>query len=105
MMVEHDKSLLLYLDEIGIQASTGSACTSTTLDPSHVIRALGCPYEVAHGSMRFTLGKATSEDDIDYVIKHLPKIVDHLRHASPVRVDMDEVAKAIKNAPRQIIEL
>ena len=99
------EAMLLYLDEIGIQASTGSACTSTTLDPSHVIRALGCPYEVAHGSMRFTLGKATSEDDIDYVIKHLPKIVDHLRHASPVRVDMDEVAKAIKNAPRQIIEL
>lgn len=99
------EAMLLYLDEIGIQASTGSACTSTTLDPSHVIRALGCPYEVAHGSMRFTLGKHTTADDIKYVIKHLPKIIDHLRHASPVIVDMSEVAKAIKNAPRKITQL
>jgi cysteine desulfurase len=99
------EAMLLYLDEIGIQASTGSACTSTTLDPSHVIRALGCPYEVAHGSMRFTLGKYTRESDIKYVIKHFPKIIKHLRSASPVIVDMKEVARAIKDAPRKIIEL
>lgn len=99
------EAMLLYLDEVGIQASTGSACTSTTLDPSHVIRALGCPYEAAHGSMRFSLGKDTSTSDIKYLMKELPKIVDHLRKASPVRVDMTEVTKAIKNAPRKISEL
>lgn len=99
------EAMLLYLDEIGVQASTGSACTSTTLDPSHVIRALGCPYEVAHGSMRFTMGKSTTMEDLKYLAKELPKIVDHLRHASPVVVNMDEVNKAIKNAPRQITEL
>ena len=99
------EAMLLYLDEVGIQASTGSACTSTTLDPSHVIRALGCPYEVAHGSMRFTLGKYTTATDIKYVLKHLPEIVKHLRAASPVIVDMKEVAKAIKNAPREIESL
>ena len=96
------EAMLLYLDEVGIQASTGSACTSTTLDPSHVIRALGCPYEVAHGSMRFTLGKYTTATDIKYVLKHLPEIVKHLRAASPVIVDMKEVDRAIKNAPRKI---
>ncbi|MBT4209413.1 MAG: aminotransferase class V-fold PLP-dependent enzyme [Candidatus Komeilibacteria bacterium] len=96
------EAMLLYLDEIGIQASTGSACTSTTLDPSHVIRALGCPYEVAHGSMRFTLGKYTKATDIKYVLKHLPDIIKHLRAASPVIVDMKEVDRAIKNAPRKI---
>ncbi|MFA6307337.1 MAG: aminotransferase class V-fold PLP-dependent enzyme [Patescibacteria group bacterium] len=99
------EAMLLYLDEIGIQASTGSACTSTTLDPSHVIRALGCPYEVAHGSMRFTLGKYTTAEDVKYVITNLPKIIEHLRSASPVIVNMDEVAKAIKNAPRATITL
>ena len=99
------EAMLLYLDEVGIQASTGSACTSTTLDPSHVIRALGCPYEVAHGSMRFTLGKYTTATDIQYVLKQLPEIVKHLRAASPVIVDMKEVAKAIKNAPREIESL
>lgn len=99
------EAMLLYLDEVGIQASTGSACTSTTLDPSHVITALGRPYEAAHGSMRFTLGKYTTMEDLKYLMKELPKVVDHLRHASPVIVDMDEVDKAVKNAPREITKL
>lgn len=99
------EAMLLYLDEVGIQASTGSACTSTTLDPSHVIRALGCPYEAAHGSMRFTLGKSTTKKDLQYLVKQLKPIVEHLRKASPVRVDMDEVAKAVKDAPRKIERL
>lgn len=99
------EAMLLYLDEIDVQASTGSACTSTTLEPSHVIRALGCPYEVAHGSMRFTLGKSTSRDDLKYLMQHLPKIVEHLRQASPVRIDINEVNRAIVNAPRQVISL
>ncbi|HJN85206.1 MAG TPA: aminotransferase class V-fold PLP-dependent enzyme [Patescibacteria group bacterium] len=81
------EALLLYLDAKGIYASTGSACTSASLDPSHVIIALGMPFEVAHGSMRFTLGRNTAEADIDYVIKELPPLVEKLRAISPVRVD------------------
>lgn len=81
------EALLLYLDASGIYASTGSACTSASLDPSHVILALGFPYEVAHGSMRFSLGHSTTEEDIDYVLKTLPPLVQTLRSISPVSVD------------------
>ncbi len=81
------EALLLYLDASGISASTGSACTSASLDPSHVILALGLPYEVAHGSLRFSLGHQTTEEDIDYVIQTLPPLVAKLRSLSPVRVD------------------
>jgi cysteine desulfurase len=99
------EALLLYLDEAGIQASTGSACTSTTLEPSHVIRALGRPYEAAHGSLRFTLGKHTTKKDLEYLIEKLAIIVDKLRKASPVIVDMAELERAIKEAPKKIINL
>ena len=81
------EALILYLDSKGIYVSTGSACTSASLDPSHVILALGMPYEVAHGSIRFTLGRSTTEEDIDYVIEVLPPLVKRLRSISPVRVD------------------
>jgi cysteine desulfurase len=81
------EALLLYLDAEGIFASTGSACTSASLDPSHVILALGFPYEVAHGSIRFTLGRETTEADIDRVLDVLPPLVKKLRAISPVRVD------------------
>lgn len=81
------EALLLYLDAAGIYASTGSACTSASLDPSHVILALGMPFEVAHGSMRFTLGRATTEEDITYVTAQLPALVERLRAISPVHVD------------------
>lgn len=81
------EALLLYLDAAGIEASTGSACTSAALEPSHVILALGLPYEVAHGSLRFTLGRATTQDDVDYVLETLPPLVAKLRAISPVRVD------------------
>jgi len=80
------EALLLHLDSLGIYASTGSACASTSLDPSHVIMALGVPYEVAHGSLRFTLGRDTTQEDIDYILKVLPPIVEKLRQISPVRV-------------------
>jgi len=99
------EALLLYLDEAGIQASTGSACTSNTLEPSHVIRALGCPYEVAHGSLRFTLGKYTSKKDLDYLMSKLPKIVETLRLVSPVKVDMTEVENSVSQAERKTIKL
>ncbi len=81
------EALILYLDAQGVFASTGSACTSASLDPSHVILALGMPYEVAHGSIRFTLGRSTTQEDIEYVIQILPPLVEKLRSISPVRVD------------------
>lgn len=81
------EALLLYMDSKGIAASTGSACTSASLDPSHVITGLGLPYEVAHGSVRFSLGRETTKKDLDYVIKELPPLVEKLRAISPVKVD------------------
>jgi len=80
------EALMLYLDAEGIYCSTGSACTSASLDPSHVIMALGLPSEVAHGSMRFTLGRSTTEADIDYLLKVLPPLVEKLRKISPVKI-------------------
>ena len=84
------EALLLYLDSYNIAMSTGSACTSTSLDPSHVILAIGRPYEYAHGSMRFTLGKSTTKQDIDYVMKVLPGIVAELRRISPVNLNPEK---------------
>lgn len=81
------EALILYLDAAGVYASTGSACTSTTLDPSHVILSLGLPYEVAHGSVRFSLGHGTAKEDVDYLLETLPPLVEKLRAISPVRVD------------------
>lgn len=81
------EALLLYLDAAGIAAATGSACTSASLDPSHVILALGVPYEVAHGSIRFSLGRDTTQDQIDYVIETLPPLVEKLRKISAIEVD------------------
>ena len=78
------EAMLLRLDMAGVAASSGSACTSGSLDPSHVILALGESYERAHGSIRFTLGKDTTKKDIDYVLDVLPKIVEDLRAISPV---------------------
>ncbi len=84
------ESLLLLLDDAGVCASSGSACTSGSLDPSHVLLAIGRPHEVAHGSLRLTLSKYTTEDEINYVIKKVPEIVDYLRKMSPV---WDELQK------------
>lgn len=84
------EAVVLYLDAKGIYMSTGSACTSTTLDPSHVILALGRPYEHAHGSLRFTLGKRTTKEDLDYVMEVLPGVVEKLRKISPVRMEVDQ---------------
>ncbi len=78
------ESLLLNLDLEGIAASTGSACSSSSLEPSHVLLALGLSHELAHGSLRLTLGRYTKEEDIDYVLEILPKIVSKLRSMSPL---------------------
>jgi len=80
------EALLLYLDEYGIMCSTGSACTSESLEPSHVLRSMGLPYEYAHGSLRFSFGHPNSKQDVDYLMKYLPVIVKTLREISPVRL-------------------
>jgi cysteine desulfurase len=77
------EALLLMLDEMGICSSTGSACSSGSLEPSHVLRAIGLPPEIAQGSLRLTLGDANSEEDVDYVLKILPETVGKLRAMSP----------------------
>ncbi len=78
------ESLLLLLDAKGIAASSGSACTSGSLDPSHVLLALGRPHEVAHGSLRLSLSAYNTETDIDYILSVVPGVVDYLREMSPV---------------------
>lgn len=78
------ESILLNLDFVGVAASSGSACTSGSLEPSHVLTAMGFPHEVAHGSLRLTLGKENSDEDVDYVLDALPRIVEKLRRMSPL---------------------
>lgn len=78
------ESLLLYLDLQGVSASSGSACTSGSLDPSHVLLAIGLPHEVAHGSLRLSLCEANTEEEIDYIIECVPPIIERLRSMSPL---------------------
>lgn len=78
------ESLLLMLDMKGISASSGSACTSGSLDPSHVLLAIGLKHEVAHGSLRLSLSENTTEEDVDYILEVLPPIIDRLRDMSPL---------------------
>jgi cysteine desulfurase len=81
------ESTLLLLDDLDICASSGSACTSGALDPSHVLLAIGLPHEIAHGSLRLTLGDATTEEEVDYVLQSVPGIVSRLREMSPLWED------------------
>jgi len=78
------ESMLLWLDDEGICASTGSACTSGSLEPSHVLLATGLPVEISHGSLRLTLGDINTEQDVDFVLEVLPKVVSRLREMSPL---------------------
>ena len=78
------ESLLLLLDRKGIAASSGSACTSGSLDPSHVLLAIGLPHAIAHGSLRLSLGAENTEADVDYILKEVPQVVAYLRELSPV---------------------
>ncbi len=77
------EAILLMLNQLGIAASSGSACTSGSLEPSHVMRAMGIPYTAAHGSVRFSLSRYTREREIDYVIEKLPPVIERLRSLSP----------------------
>lgn len=79
------ESIVLKLDQKGIEASTGSACSSPTLEPSHVLIAMGLKPELAHGSLRLSLGRQTSEEDIDYALEVLPQVIKELREVSPFK--------------------
>ena len=82
------ESLLLLLDDKGIQASSGSACTSGSLDPSHVLLAIGRVHDVAHGSLRLTINEETTDEDVEYIIKSVKEVVEYLRSFSPIWRDL-----------------
>jgi len=82
------EAMLLQLDNQGIAVSTGSACSSGSLEPSHVLLSIGCPPEIAHGSLRVSMGRFTTNDDVDYFLEVLPPIVERLRAMSPVYARM-----------------
>ena len=87
------ESLLLRLDLAGVAASSGSACTSGSLDPSHVLLAIGLPHEIAHGSLRLSLSDTTTKEEVDYVLSVLPGIIEYLRDMSPLYNDFMEAQK------------
>ena len=82
------ESLLLLLDDKGVEASSGSACTSGSLDPSHVLLALGRPHEIAHGSLRLTLSHENTEEEVEHIIRSVTEVVAYLRSISPVWRDL-----------------
>ena len=82
------EALLLMLDDLGVEASSGSACTSGSLDPSHVLLAIGRVHDVAHGSLRLSLGEETTEKDVDEIISAVTQVVERLRSFSPVWRDL-----------------
>lgn len=90
------ESLLILLDQKGICGSSGSACTSGALDPSHVLLAIGLPHEIAHGSLRLTLSEETTEEELSYVVESLKEIVERLRNMSPLYEDFVKEGKGVK---------
>jgi cysteine desulfurase len=84
------ESILMMIDELGICASSGSACTSGSLEPSHVLRAMGVPFTAAHGSIRLSLSVYNNDEEIDYLVEHLPPIIEKLREISPFWKDYKE---------------
>ena len=93
------EAILLLLDQLGIAASSGSACTSGSLEPSHVLRAMGVPFTFAHGSIRFSLSRYTTDADVDYVIKNVPGIIETLRKISPYKQGAVEPLSPLDSKP------
>ena len=85
--------ILLHLSDLGICASSGSACTSGSLEPSHVLRAMNVPFTAIHGSIRLSLSKYTTEQEIDYVNEVLPGIIEKIRNISPYQDELAELKK------------
>ena len=83
--------ILLHLSDIGVCASSGSACTSGSLEPSHVLKAMGVPFTSLHGSIRFSLSRFTTEEEVDYVIEHMPKIIEKLNKISPYQDELEAI--------------
>lgn len=98
------ESMLLNLDMAGIAASSGSACTSASLEPSHVLKAMAVPVEVAHGSLRLTVGRDNTEEDVDYVLSVLPGIVSRLREMSPLRPGQESWASKHEEPAHHVSE-
>ncbi|MGC9781679.1 MAG: cysteine desulfurase NifS [Candidatus Heimdallarchaeota archaeon] len=91
------EALILRLDAIGIYGSTGSACSTTKLEASHVLLAIGLRHEIAHGSLRLTLGRWNTDKEVDYVIKKIPEIISELREMSAFRKDTEEFVMSLKD--------
>ena len=89
--------ILLHLSDLGICASSGSACTSGNLEPSHVLRAMGVPFTAVHGSIRFSLSRYTTDSEVDYVIEKMPEVIHKLNSISPFQKELQEL-KEIKTA-------
>jgi cysteine desulfurase len=85
--------ILLHLSDIGVCASSGSACTSGSLEPSHVLRAMGIPFTALHGSIRFSLSRYTTEKEVDYVIEKMPEIMEKLTRISPFQDELAALRK------------
>ena len=90
------ESILMWLDMAGICASTGSACSSASLDPSHVLLAIGVPHEKAHGSLRLSITHETTDEDIDYILETIPPIIDRLRKMSPLWEEIEKQQLEVK---------
>jgi cysteine desulfurase len=88
--------ILLHLSDLGICASSGSACTSGSLEPSHVLRAMGTPFTSLHGSIRFSLSRFTTEKEIDYVLEHLPSVIEDITSISPYQEELEHLRKTRK---------
>lgn len=86
--------ILLHLSDLGICASSGSACTSGSLEPSHVLRAMGTPFTSLHGSIRFSLSRFTTEDEIDYVLKHIKDVIGEITAISPYQEELEHLRKS-----------
>jgi len=96
------EAILLLLDRLGICASSGSACTSGSLEPSHVLRAMGVPFTAVHGSIRFSLSRYTTEEEVDYVVREMPGVIERLRGISMFTEDNARTAAAPQERPERL---